>query len=372
MKRVYLDYNASAPLRPEAREAMLAWLSAQGVAAGNPSSIHAEGQRARAAVETARRLVAAAVGGSLADIVFTSGATEANNLALQSLAHPIATTTVEHPSILQAAVPLLPIAVDSDGRLPDDFIAQALARGARSVSVMLANNETGNVHPVAEIAARGRAAGLRVHCDATQAVGRVPVDALELGVDLLSFSSHKIGGPKGIGALWTDPDTVLVPLVRGGHQERGRRGGTENVLGAVGFGAAAVAIGNDDLPGVWRLRDTLWAGIQALEPSAVRQGDPVHHLPNTLNVRFRDIDGEGLLMNLDLEGIAASAGSACSAGSLEPSHVILAMGVPKAAARGSIRFSLGIGTTAEEIAFTLDALETILARLRAPAWGTPP
>ncbi len=353
---------------------MRAWLDEPSVWAANPSSIHAEGQRARAAVETARRQVAECVGGNLADIVFTSGATEANNLALRSLPHPIATTAVEHPSVLSAAVPLLTLPVDAHGRLPapDAFVADAVARGAKSISVMLANNETGNLHPVAEIAAAARAAGLRVHCDATQAVGRVPVHALDLGVDLLSFSSHKMGGPKGIGALWVDPDTVLDVLIRGGHQERGRRGGTENVLGAVGFGAAAAALADDDLPRIAALRDKLWAGIALIDARARVNGDPDARLPNTLNVRFPDVDGEGLLMNLDLEGIAASAGSACSAGSLEPSHVILAMGVPEREARGSVRFSLGRDTTDDDIDYALERLKMILARLRAPGWGAPP
>jgi cysteine desulfurase len=370
VRRVYLDHNASSPLHPKARAAMRAWLDGTAVFAGNPSSIHAEGQRARAAVELARRQVAECVGGNLADIVFTSGATEANNLALRSLPHPVATSTVEHPSILSADVPLLPIAVDAMGRIPEDFIERATAQGARSISLMLANNETGNLHPVGRIAQEARAAGLPVHCDATQAIGRVHVSALDLGVDLLSFSSHKIGGPKGVGALWVDPDTVLDVLIRGGHQERGRRGGTENVLGAVGFGAAATTVGTEDQVRVATLRDALWAGIAHIDPGATINGDPAARLPNTLNVRFPDVDGEGLLMNLDLEGIAASAGSACSAGSLEPSHVILAMGVPQALARGSVRFSLGPATTRDEIDYTLERLQTILARLRAPGWAT--
>lgn len=346
---------------------MLAWL--RGDQVGNPSSIHAEGQRARAAVETARRQVARAIGANLADIVFTSGATEANNLALRSLGGRVATSAVEHPSILQSGADVVAIEVDPTGRLPEAerLVRKARELGADAISIMLANNETGNIYPIAAIAAAAKAAGMPVHCDATQGVGRIPVNAMELSVDMMSFSSHKIGGPKGIGALWVDPDTTLAPMVRGGHQERGRRGGTENVLAAVGFGAAAESLAEDDLERVRRLRDRLWDAVQEIEPRCVRNG-AAPWLPNTLNVRFPDVDGEGLLMNLDLEGVAASAGSACSAGSLEPSHVILAMGVPEAEARGSVRFSLGTTTTEDDIDRAVASLASILPRLRAPGW----
>jgi len=282
MVRVYLDYNATAPLRPEARTAMIAWLSgADGSITGNPSSIHAEGQRARSAVEQARGEVAGALGAGRADIVFTSGATEANNLALHSLPHPVAVSAVEHPSVLGARVPMVIVDVDSSGRLPDPelLVSRALDAGARSLSVMLANNETGNLYPIAEVAEAAAAAGLPMHCDATQAFGRLPVQVANLGPHLISVSSHKIGGPKGAGALWADPDFTLKPLAVGGHQERGRRGGTENVAALVGFGAAASAIDLAVWDQVARLRDDLWRRIQLVEPGARLNGDLHRRLP---------------------------------------------------------------------------------------------
>ena len=353
---------------------MIQWLDdGDSSVQGNPSSVHAEGQRARSAVERARRQIADAIGSALTEVVFTSGATEANNLALRSLPHPVATTAVEHPSVLGANVPLCTIPVDPAGRLPEPaaLVQMALAAGARSLSVMFANNETGTIHPIAAIAQAAAAEGLPMHCDATQALGRIPLDVGALGPALISFSSHKIGGPKGAGALWANPDYTLAPIIRGGHQERGRRGGTENVLAIVGFGAAAAAINPDAWARVAALRDQLWEGILAIDPAAIVHGDPEARLPNTLNVRFPGVDGEGLLINLDLAGIAASAGSACSAGSLEPSHVILAMGVSDQEAREAVRFSLGPDTTGAEIEATLDTLRKLITRIRMPGWDTP-
>ncbi|MBH23158.1 MAG: cysteine desulfurase NifS [Myxococcales bacterium] len=377
MRRVYLDYNATTPLAPEAAAAMI---DALRDLPGNPSSIHREGQRARAAVEQARRRVAELIGADFTEIVLTSGASEANNIAVAALGErgPLLTTAIEHPSVLAPAQRLAEVVraqPGPHGELPEvpALIAQAEAAGVRGVSVMLANNETGNVLPVAQFARAARERGWWVHCDATQAVGKIPVDVEALGVDLLSLSSHKLYGPKGVGALYVRAGLELPPMIVGGHQERGRRAGTENVAAIVGMGEAARISAQLDLAAEaarqQELREALWAGIQAIEPGAHRQGLTDPALPNTLNVRFPGVDGETLLMNLDLEGIAVSAGSACSAGSLEPSHVILAMGVPYDEARGSVRFSLGRPTTEEEIQLVLKRLPVVLERTRSLAWG---
>jgi len=379
MPRIYLDHNATSPILPAVADRMAEALRAL---IGNPSSVHREGQRARAAVEEARRQVAVAVGTTFTQVVFTSGATEANNLALHSLAAglpaelAVATTVVEHPSVLasvdaleRAGRRVVRLAVDGQGRLGpvDALVEHLLAERVGALSVMLANNEVGNLYAVAELAARLAPHGVKVHTDATQAVGKVAVDVGALGVELLSLSAHKCGGPKGVGALILAPGATLQPLLRGGHQERGRRGGTENVAGIVGAGLALELAVPAGLAAAGRVRELvgrLQAGIEGAVPGAVAQGDPAQRLPNTLNVRFPDVDGETLLMNLDLDGISVSAGSACSAGSMEPSHVILAMGVPASAARGSVRFSLGVSTSVAEIEHVVARLPSIVSRSR--------
>ena len=380
MRRVYLDHNATTPMSDQVRGA---FVEACGQLMGNPSSVHREGQRARAAVEEARRQVALLIGADTTEITFTSGATEANNIALETLARTggaIVTTCVEHPSVLaptqhmeDSGTRVLRLGVDEDGRLPpvSQIIREANELGASALSVMLANNETGNIYPVAALAREARSSGLLVHCDATQAVGKIPVSIVELGVDMLSLSAHKFYGPKGVGALFARADLEVEAFVKGGHQERGRRGGTENVPAIVAMGRAAqlaAELVTTDEPRIRALRDRLWEGIARVESSAVRQTPLSDCLPNTLNVRFGELDGETLLINMDLEGIAASAGSACTAGSLEPSHVILAMGVPYEQARASVRFSLGRDTTDEDIDHVLRALPGILSRTRSDGW----
>lgn len=380
MRRVYLDHNSTTPLDPDVAEAMIGALRDLD---GNPSSIHREGQRARAAVERARRQVADLIGASFTEVVFTSGASEANNLAIATLRHrgdgALMTTCVEHPSILapveRSGAPVVQLGVGADGALElsiDQIVALGRERGVQGLTVMLANNETGNVYPIAALAKAARAEGWWTHCDATQAPGKLELDVGVLGVDMLSLSAHKLYGPKGVGALYVRNGFELAPVVIGGHQERGRRGGTENVAAIVGFGRAAElaqARWADDAAHMARLRDRLWEGVQAADgDSATRQGTPSACLPNTLNVRFDRVDGETLLMNLDLDGVAVSAGSACTAGSLEPSHVILAMGVPPDEARGSVRFSLGRTTTEADIDLVIERLPGILERTRAGGW----
>ena len=371
--RIYLDHNATAPLVPAAREAMLPFLGPP----ANPSSAHREGARARAAVEAARADVAALIGATPGEIVFTSGATEANNLALRAAGADAAlvTTAVEHASVLEparaAAGPRLRVvAVDAEGRVAVEAVRVA-AVGAALASVGLANGEVGTVQPVAEIAAALRPGGVLVHSDAAQAVGRIPVDVRTLAVDLLSLSSHKLGGPAGVGALWVRPGLRLAPLLLGGPQERGRRAGTESVGAIAGFGAAAREARRR--MAAWAaeahaLTDRLWDGLVARVPGVVRNGPAAEpRLPNTLNVSFPGCAGESLVLLLDLSGVAASAGSACAAGAVEPSHVLLAMGRDAAGARAGLRLSVGPETSADEIDRVLDLLPALVRQVRAGA-----
>jgi cysteine desulfurase len=375
--RIYLDHNATAPLLPEARDAMLAFLGPP----ANASSAHREGARARAALEAARADVAALVGAAPAEIVFTSGATEANNLALRGVlaAAPagaaVVTTAIEHASVLEPARALAGprlrlVPVDAEGRVAAADVVAA-GDGAALVSVGLANGEVGSVAPVAEVAAVLLPRGVVVHSDAAQAVGRLPVDVRALGVDLLSFSSHKLGGPTGVGALWVRPGLRLVPQHAGGPQERGRRAGTENVAAVVGFGAAARVArrhGAAWAGAAGALTERLWAGLRARVPDARRNGPAAGpRLPNTLNVSVPGCAAESLVVLLDLAGVAVSAGSACAAGAVEPSHVLLAMGRDPGAARGGLRVSIGPGTTAADVDRLLDLLPALVAQVRAGA-----
>jgi cysteine desulfurase len=371
--RIYLDHNAGAPLLPEARDAMLAVLGAP----ANPSSAHREGARARAAVEAARADVAALLGAAPAEIVFTSGATEANNLALRGAARGgrVVTTAVEHASVLETAralgVPLAVVGVDGEGRVAAADVLAACEGATALVSVGLANGEVGSVAPVAAVAGGLRGRDVLVHTDAAQAAGRLPLDVAALGVDLLSLSAPKLGGPAGVGALWVRRGVRLAPLLTGGPQERGRRAGTENVAGIAGFGVAA-RIARAELAtaaaAAEALVDRLWSGIRARIDGAVRHGPAAGpRLANTLNVGFRGASGESLLVLLDLAGIAVSLGSACAAGSAEPSHVLLAMGLDVDAARSGIRFSVGRGTTPADVDRVLHVLPGLVAQVRGEA-----
>jgi cysteine desulfurase len=373
--RVYLDHNATAPLRPEARAAMLDFLGAP----ANPSSAHREGARARAAVEAARTEVATLLGARPREIVFTSGATEANNLALRGAlaarpGSPVVVTAVEHASVLGparalacAGAPLEVVPVDVEGRVEAAAVVAAVGRRPALVSVGLANGEVGAVAPLAEIATGLAGGDAWLHTDAAQAVGRMPVDVRSLGVDLLSLSAHKLGGPPGAGALWVGPRAAaLVPQMAGGPQERGRRGGTENVAALVGFGVAA-RLARDAAAGrAEALVERLWSGIRRAVPDVVLNGPSAHpRLVNTLNVSFPGCTGESLMVLLDLAGIAVSVGSACAAGAAEPSHVLLAMGRDAEAARGGLRLSVGPATTAAEIDRVLAVLPGLVGQVRA-------
>jgi len=368
--RLYLDHNAGAPLRPEARDAMLPWLGP----AANPSSAHREGARARAALEEARAAVAALIGAVPAEVVFTSGATEANNLALRGAAAGgrIVSTAIEHASVLEAAraagMALVTVGVDGEGRVAADDVVAACAGRPALVSVGLANGEVGVVAPVGAIAAALAGSGAVVHTDAAQAAGRLPLDVRALGVDLLSLSSHKLGGPAGAGALWVRSGTALEAQLRGGPQERGRRAGTENVAALVGFGAAARVAGAELAPTAARLdalSERLWQGLVAHIPDVVRNGPASGaRLPNTLNLTVPGCAGESLLVLLDLAGVAASLGSACAAGAPEPSHVLTAMGRDADAARSGLRLSLGPRTTAADVERVVELLPRLVAQVR--------
>jgi cysteine desulfurase len=376
--RAYLDHNATTPLRGEVVAAMVEILRER---FGNPSSTHTEGAAARSALEAARAEVAGLLGVAAGEVIFTAGATEANNTVVRGAvaARPgrghVVATTIEHPSVeeplreLEArGVAVTRVPVDRDGRLDPGTFAAALRDDTALAAVILANNETGVLQEVAKLAEAAHARGAWLHVDATQAVGKIPVDAVALGADTLAASAHKLNGPKGTGCLVVRAPVALPALLVGGGQERGRRGGTENVAGIVGFGVAC-ALARAELPQrearLAALRDRLWDGIAASVPGVRRNGDPRHVLPNTLNVEFEGTPGEVLLEALDGEGVAVSAGAACHSGSIEPSAVLLAMGRTPEQARGSLRFSLGPGTTESEIAHALALLPRLVARVRA-------
>jgi cysteine desulfurase len=376
---IYCDHNASTPLRPDALAAMLPYLREQ---YGNASSVHALGARARHAVETARAQVAALIGARPAEIVFTSGGTESNNLAILGAARmmrrrTLVTTPIEHSSVRQVirglrdeGYQVREIPVDADGRVGAAALAAQLDDDVGLVSVGWANNEIGTIQPIAEIAAVCRARGVRLHVDAVQAAGKLPVHVRD--IDLLSLSAHKLGGPKGVGALFVGREGSLRPLFAGGGQERGRRAGTENVAGIVGMGEAcrlvAVEVGSCGEACV-ALRDALWTGLQARIPGLRRNSPAGGCLPNTLNVSVDGVRGEALVAALDLAGVAVSSGSACAAGAGEASHVLLAIGRSADAARDGVRFSLGRTTGPDDIERVVASTTAAVERMRATRRG---
>lgn len=368
MRRVYCDYAATTPIHPDVAAAMMA------APAGNPSSLHAEGRQARAAVEAARREVAALIGCKPAEIVFTSGGTEADNLALfgAAMGRPVhlICSAVEHHAVLDACqalarqgCELTVVPVDRLGRLDPEQVRAALRPHTAIVSVMLANNEVATIEPVAEIAAICRANGVLCHTDAVQAVGKMPVDVGALDVDLLTLTAHKIYGPKGIGALYVRAGVELEPLVHGGGQERRWRPGTENVPGIVGFGRAA-ALARAGLEERAAHLRTLSQRLAAQVDFGEATGDPVHRLPGLCSYLFPGVDGQALLAALDLAGVAAASGSACTSGAPEPSHVLVAMGLPQEVALTAVRLAFGAPTTVEDVDFVAAVLRDTVARLR--------
>src|SRR5262245_31592413 len=373
-QRSYLDYNATAPLRDEVRDAVIAALSLY----GNPSSVHAEGRAARAAIEAARVKVGTLVGARGDDVIFTSGGTEANALALAAQAGEAwhcYMSAVEHPSVLSGGgfyrKTATTIPVPSDGVVSLDTRAGELAKhrpgGWRPlVSLMMANNETGAIQPVAEAAKIVHETGGLLHSDAVQAAGRVPLEIGALGADMLSLSAHKIGGPKGIGALVLREGVSVEPLLKGGGQERRRRAGTENVGGIMGFGVAAELAAADlaKAPELAKLRDELEAGALAIAPEAVVLSSHVPRLPNTTCLAVPGAKAETLVIGLDLAGVAVSSGSACSSGKVEASHVLSAMGIAPELAQGAIRISLGFATSNTDIQAFLRAFGELINRLK--------
>lgn len=379
MTRVYLDYNATTPLRPEALAAMRPVLEQR---FGNPSSVHWAGAEARETIERARGQVADLLGVASDSIVFMSSATEANNTVLRSAlsrspaaGDHVVTCATEHPSVLECLEELrgqglrttiLP--VEADGRLDPDRFRKSLDERTLLASVMWANNETGIVQPISVLAAIASERGVRFHTDAVQALGKLPLSLGELPVDFASFSAHKLGGPKGSGVLYARAGSRFAPLLRGGPQEAGRRAGTENVAGIAGFGAACEAAGRElerESQRLGELRDRLWEGIAAAVPDVGLNSPRERSLAHTLNVSFAGVDAEVLVEALDVEGVAVASGAACHSGSTEPSHVLLAMGVPLELAAGSVRFSLGSPTRADEIERVLELLPGLVERVRA-------
>jgi cysteine desulfurase len=381
--RAYLDYNATTPVDSAVLDFMLPYFAEH---FGNAGSVHSPGQRARAAVDAARESVAALLGAKLNEIVFTSGGTEADNLAIfgavaastKPRKHVI-TTSIEHHAILHSCeelerqgieVTLVPVRRGSaaQGILDPEEIRRALRPETVLVSVMHANNELGTIQPIAEIARIAAAAKVVFHCDAVQSAGKVPLDVNQLGVDLLSISAHKFCGPKGVGALYVRPGTPLERRSHGGHAERDRRPGTENVPGIVGIGKAAELsheLLSEDTARIRALRDHLESSLLEQIPDARVNGDRTGRVPNTTNMSFSGAGGEALLISLDLQGIACSTGAACSSGSTEPSHVLLAAGLSADDARSSLRFSLGRRTTAEEVDYAISLIPAVVERLRA-------
>ncbi len=379
MRRVYLDNNATTPLAPEVFEAMKPyWLEDY----GNASSIHWYGQRAKAAMETAREQVARLLNARPGEIVFTSGGTEADNAALVGVVEAaraetkhIITTAIEHHAVLHTAkalekrgVSVTYVRVGSSGVVDPADVARAIRPETVLISVIHANNELGTIQPLEEIGRLARQHDICFHTDAVQSVGKIPVDVEKLDVDLLSLSAHKLYGPKGVGALYIRKGTVLRPLLHGGHHERDRRPGTENVPGIVGLGKAAeLAQGlmAEDATRLASLRDRLEESLLSRVPLVTVNGDRQRRLPATSNLSFDFIEGEGFVIAMDLRGIACSTGAACSSGSLEPSHVLSAIGKTPEQARASIRFSLGRFNTPEDIDYALEIVPAVAEQLRA-------
>ncbi len=373
-QRSYLDYNATAPLRAEVRDAIAAALSLY----GNPSSVHAEGRAARAAIEAARAKVASLVGARAEDVIFTSGGTEANALALAAQSRDAwhcYMSAVEHPSVLSGGrfypETTTKIPVTADGVVDLEILAKELAKhhlaGWRPfVSLMAANNETGAIQPVAETSKIVHSANGLLHTDAVQAAGRIELDMATLGADMLSLSAHKIGGPKGVGALVLGNGASVQPLIKGGSQERRRRAGTENVAGIVGFGVAAELAARDLAKAgtIATLRNELEKGALTIAPDAIVLAARVKRLPNTSCIAVPGAKAETLVIGLDLAGVAVSSGSACSSGKVEASHVLSAMGVPEEIAQGAIRVSLGFATKRADIENFLKAFAELVRRLR--------
>lgn len=379
MRTVYLDHAATTPPLSEVADAMRPYLAER---FGNPSALYALGRESRAAVEESRGHVASLIGAPAEEVFFTSGGSESDNMAIvgtmiagEEKGRHLVTTRVEHHAVLETARFLEKrgygatfVGVDRDGLVDPGDVREAIRPDTVLVSVMHANNEVGTIEPLAEITEVCHEAGVPLHTDAVQTAGNIGVDVGELGVDLLSMSGHKLYGPKGVGAIYIRKGTKIEPFIHGGEQERGMRAGTENIAGIVGLGVAArvaAAELGEKVPRIARLRDRLVEGVLGSIDETYLNGHPTRRLPNNAHFGIRFIEGEAICLQLDTVGICASTGSACSSEALEPSHVLLAMGVPAIEAHGSLRLTLGRGTTEEDIGYVLEQLPPIVARLRS-------
>jgi len=373
---IYLDHAATTPVRPEVFDAMRPYFLER---FGNPSSLHSYGLDARVGVERARQQIASAIGADPQEIIFTSGGTESDNLALRGVLQRggkkdhIITSAIEHPAVLETCKfierlghEVTYLSVDREGRINPAEVEDAIQENTRLISIMHANNEIGSIQPIAEVGAIAAAHGIYMHTDAVQSVGKIPVNVKKLNVQMLSISSHKIYGPKGVGCLYVQKGTKLTPLVFGGGHERGLRSGTENVSGIVGFGEAMRLAIEDftDNARIQKLRDALIDAVLREIPSTQLNGGRVHRLPNNANFSFSYIEGESLLLRLNAKGIAGSTGSACSSKKLEPSHVLLAIGLSPVDAHGSLRLTLGRETTDADVRYVLEVLPGIVNELR--------
>ena len=381
-RRVYLDNNATTPVLPEVLEAMQPYF---GEHFGNASSMHRQGQEARAAVERARGAVARLLEARESEIVFTSGGTESDNLAISGLAREgdhVITSTTEHHAVLnvcrhleEVGCDVTYVPVDGRGLVDPADVKRALRPNTKLISIMLANNETGVLQPVAEIGKIAAEAGVYFHTDAVQAAGKIPMRVDEIGCDLLTISAHKLHGPQGVGALYVRKGTALAAMMYGGRHERSRRAGTENVPGIVGVGKAAelarAGLERGDNQSIGEMRDGMERELLSQVEFASVNGAGAPRVPNTTNICFDGIEGEATVIALDLKGLAVSTGAACSSGAIEPSHVLLAMGLPSERARASIRFSLGKQTTSQDIEFALSLVPKTVRRLRelSPVWA---
>ncbi|MBU1888146.1 MAG: cysteine desulfurase NifS [Candidatus Omnitrophica bacterium] len=379
MRQVYLDHNATTPVRKEVLEAMMPYFAEE---YGNASSVYSMGQSAMKAVESAREVIGEAIGTEAVDIVFTSGGTEADNFAIKGIAmanldkgRHIITSEIEHLAVLDSCrfieeelgFEVTRIPVDKYGVIDLDRLKDSVRKDTVLISIMFANNEAGTIQPVKEIANIAKKNDIYFHTDAVQALGKEPIDIEELGIDLCSFSAHKLNGPKGAGALFIKKGVKLMPFHNGGHHERLRRAGTLNVPGIVGFGRA-VEVAQKEMPEVnkhmKKLTGRFLDGLNKELDEIYLNGHPEKRLSNTINISFKYIEGESLILNFDLKGISASTGSACTSGSLDPSHVLIAMGVEPALAQGSIRFSFGYENTEEDVDYCLAEIPPIVKRLR--------
>ena len=379
MKQIYLDHNATTPVHKEVLEAMMPYFSED---YGNASSVYSMGQKARQAVNEARETIGNALGTEATDIIFTSGGTESNNFAIKGVVmanlnkgRHIITSSMEHPAVLapcrfiekELGLNVTYLPVDKYGVVDIGKLKDAIRKDTILISIMFANNETGTIQPVKEIARIAAENKIYFHTDTVQALGKIPIDVEEFGIDLCSFSGHKLYGPKGIGALYIRKGVKIAAFQHGGHQERNKRAGTENVPGIVGF-AKAVEIAHRDMKKndayLKKLTKKMWEGLNKELKEIYLNGHPENRLSSTLNISFKYIEGESMVLNFDMKGISASTGSACTSGSLEPSHVLTAMGIPPDMAQGSVRFSFGYENTEEDVDYCLAEIPPIVEKLR--------